>query len=224
MKLQYLGDSKDSFKWDYHDFLSTELGFGILNIALMMTHSDTSGEGNTDPSCFPAHKNIVSFCEALRRTRQLQKIYDLPKVTKSAYTVLLHRESTFFINKDRKSYFSELTGAQQILLLDPDNGFEPEKSCSKKHVAYTDIQHIFDQMSDDSVVSVFQHFRRIPFTDDYAGISSKIRQRVKNCYVAGICWHSLMFVTISKSKVIMKRVRRLNVKYSKKMPGKLLPL
>jgi hypothetical protein len=27
MKLQYLGDSKDSFKWDYHDWLASEMKF-----------------------------------------------------------------------------------------------------------------------------------------------------------------------------------------------------
>ena len=28
MKRQYLGDSKDSFKWDYHPFLVDALGCG----------------------------------------------------------------------------------------------------------------------------------------------------------------------------------------------------
>ena len=33
MKLQYLGDSKDSFKWDYHDVLSTHLDVETLVVA-----------------------------------------------------------------------------------------------------------------------------------------------------------------------------------------------
>jgi len=43
MKLQYLGDSKDSFKWDYHDFLARGLGYSKFTIALMMTPDDDDG-------------------------------------------------------------------------------------------------------------------------------------------------------------------------------------
>ena len=50
MKLQYLGDSKDSFKWDYHDFLVAELGYPLLNIALMMTPDDAGNDGQSHPS------------------------------------------------------------------------------------------------------------------------------------------------------------------------------
>lgn len=37
MKLQYLGDSKDSFKWDYHHFLVDALGYRHFQIVWMMT-------------------------------------------------------------------------------------------------------------------------------------------------------------------------------------------
>ena len=40
MKLQYLGDSKDSFKWDYHHFLMEALGYSQLTIAWMLTPDD----------------------------------------------------------------------------------------------------------------------------------------------------------------------------------------
>jgi len=31
MKRQFLGDSNDSFKWDYHDYLATRLGYPQLS-------------------------------------------------------------------------------------------------------------------------------------------------------------------------------------------------
>jgi hypothetical protein len=49
MKRQYLGDSKDCFKWDYHDYLMSALGYKILNILLMMTPDDKSNDGKTKP-------------------------------------------------------------------------------------------------------------------------------------------------------------------------------
>ena len=37
MKLQYLGDSKDAFKWDYLDFLTKQMGMSELLIVPMLT-------------------------------------------------------------------------------------------------------------------------------------------------------------------------------------------
>lgn len=54
MKLQYLGDSKDSFKWDYHDYLIRELGYPVLVIGLMLTPDDDTNHGQSDPSQYPA--------------------------------------------------------------------------------------------------------------------------------------------------------------------------
>jgi len=62
MKLQYLGDSKDSFKWDYHDYLTDALGYNLLNILLMITPDDETNEGKTNPDWFPARKEIIDFC------------------------------------------------------------------------------------------------------------------------------------------------------------------
>jgi len=65
MKLQYLGDSKDSFKWDYHDYLTETIGFKLLNILFMMTPDDNTNEGNTKPDWFPARDEIIQFCKEL---------------------------------------------------------------------------------------------------------------------------------------------------------------
>ncbi len=67
MKLQYLGDSKDSFKWDYHDFLVSELEYPLLNIALMMTPDNNGNDGKTKSSLFPAKEEIEEFCQYLKK-------------------------------------------------------------------------------------------------------------------------------------------------------------
>ncbi len=85
MKLQYLGDSKDSFKWDYHDFLVSELKYPLLNIALMMTPDDGSNDGKTRPSLFPAREEIISFCQFLRENRSIDSIRNLPLITGASY-------------------------------------------------------------------------------------------------------------------------------------------
>ena len=58
MKLQFLGDAKDSFKWDYHDYLTDKLGFEVLNILLMMTPDDKTNHGKLKATLFPARKFV----------------------------------------------------------------------------------------------------------------------------------------------------------------------
>ena len=219
MKKQYLGDSKDSFKWDYHDFLAEELHYPVLNIILMMTPDDDSNDGKTDPTLFRARKEILDFCEDLRKERKVDLIYSLPGRTNSNYILNLHNNDLQITNNNRTTYFSGLSSKEdQLLLLDPDNGFEPEKSFNEKHILYSDISYILEQISESSMVSVFQHFRRIAFTRDFA----RIKERLKNSHATAVYWHSLMFVAISKSESIIKIVSDANEKYSKVNPVEVI--
>lgn len=214
MKLQYLGDSKDSFKWDYHDYLAKELRYPVLNIGLMMTPDDESNDGGSRPSLFPARPEIVEFCEHLRKKRSIEAVRRLPERTGSSYAIKLHNESAF-TNQNRRQYFSGFSSAEnQLLLLDPDNGFEPDKSYSEKNVLYSDIASLLGQISDDSVISVFQNFRRKSFVEDFA----RIKERLYGGYAAAIYWHSLMFVAIGKSREVIAQVSEANKKYSRKYP------
>ena len=217
MKLQYLGDSKDSFKWDYHDFLAASLDYPLLNIALMMTPDDGGNDGKSHPSLFPARKQVIDFCHLLRESRSIEAVKTLPHKTGSSYKINLHNTGTHFF--DRHIYFSNLNGIEnQVLFLDPDNGFEPEKSRNEKHVTYQDIKHILDQIPEESIVSVFQHHRRKSFTDDFA----QIRDRVEFGFSTAIYWHSLMFVQITQSEVALKKVLEINKQYSTTNPVKTI--
>jgi hypothetical protein len=71
---QYLGDSKDSFKWDYHDYLATQLRMPQLTVAFMLTPDDATGEGGTDPEWFPARDEVIAFCGELRARRELSAV------------------------------------------------------------------------------------------------------------------------------------------------------
>jgi hypothetical protein len=219
MKLQYIGDSKDSFKWDYHDYIAQELCYPFLNIALMMTPDDKSNDGKSAPSSFQAKPEIIEFCKHLREKRSIEAIRHLPEKTGSNYTIELHNGSAFITNQNRSQYFSGLSvNTKQLLFLDPDNGFEPEKSHSKKHVFYSDIASLLRQISDDSVISVFQHFRRKSFVEDFA----RIKHRLHSGYATAIYWHSLMFVAIGKSRKTIAQVSEANEKYSRTHPVKVI--
>ena len=222
MKRQYLGDSKDSFKWDYHDYLTSVLGYQRLNIILMLTSDDDSGEGETPPEDYPARVEIISFCHRLqeeRKKRNIQLLCNLPGTTAASYLVYLHNPQTNFIHQNRKEYFSRLsTEGRSLFFLDPDNGFEPERSSNEKHVLYSDIDAILKQMAEESVISVFQHFRRIPFDKDFA----RIKERLASDHVVAVYWHFLMFVAIAKTKETIEKVIVANHRYSQRYPVRVL--
>jgi len=223
MKLQYLGDSKDSFKWDYHDYLTNAIGYNTLNILLMMTPDDKTSEGKTKPDWFPARKDIINFCNSLRSKRNIYTIQSLPSRTGSNYSVNLHRADEYITKNNRRSYFMGLSNLEeQIVFLDPDNGFEPERSFNEKHVKYSEIFSILEQISSDSIVSVFQHFRRKKFREDYRRIKERLTDTMVSVQTTAICWHQLMFVLVSKSEKIIKQVRKANKVYSSKYPVEII--
>ena len=215
MKRQYLGDSKDSFKWDYHDYLTSALRYPSLNIILMLTPDDHSRDGKTHPELFPARKAVISFCHNLRKERNVQLLRGLPTATGASYLVDLHNPETYFTRQNRRQYFSGLPAeGKYLFFLDPDNGFEPERSSNEKHIMYSDIDAILKQISGESVISVFQHFRRIPFDKDFA----HIKERLASVHVAAVYWHSLMFVAVAKAEETIEKVIAANHQYSQRYP------
>lgn len=219
MKRQYLGDSKDSFKWDYHHFLVEALGYRQFTIAWVMTDDDNGPNGNTAPELFPAKEEILRYCKLLRSTRDPTLLLGLPAAIDARYTISFHKPDESLDAGDRDAYFScKETDHDQVLLIDPDNGFEPECSSSEKHVRYSDIDRAIKTISPCSVITVFQHHRRKKFPDDFA----RIRERLKSGYSAAIYWYSLMFVSISLSQETIERVCEINNEYAKHRPVKVL--
>jgi hypothetical protein len=219
VKRQYLGDSKDSFKWDYHDFLATALGFPRLHVALMLTPDDGGSDGRSNPERFPARAPVLDFCGDLRASRDIGAIAGLPRRTGAPYRLTLHKLDQQFTEENRAEYFSGLDGGGDALVfLDPDNGFEPDRSCSDKHVRYGEVVGILGQLSAGSVVTVFQHFRRVPFPDDFA----RIRRRLEALHSTAVYWQSLMFVAAGKSERAIRQVAAANRDYAGRRPVQIL--
>lgn len=185
----------------------------------MLTPDDQSHDGRTHPELFPARNTVIHFCHDLRKERDVQLLHQLPRVGDGSYVIGLHQPDGHYNCQGMGSYFNGLvTEGCCVYFLDPDNGFEPETTSNEKHVSYSDVANIHTLMSSDSVISVFQHFRRIPFVNDF----SRIKQRLSHDFVAAIYWHSLMFITIAKSEETFRRIIIANNQYSQIYPVKVL--
>lgn len=220
MKLQYLGDSKDAFKWDYLDFLAKGMNTPALNVVLMKTPDDKSEEGKTSSMLFPSSDEIQNFCRDLRENQDFCFLSQLPNYTGGKYAVCLHKEDNYFVNASasRAEYFSGIkSAANDIVFLDPDIGFEPPKGGNVKHVKYSDMRDIYDGAHQDAVILVFQHARQMhmPFNEHYREIKSRLDKEI-SCHITALFWcNSLMFIVIGKSAAQIGRVRALNACYQK---------
>ena len=141
MKLQYLGDSKDSFKWDYHHFLVQALGYSRLKIAWVITPDDDSSEGRTAPGLFPASPEVICLCKKLHTTRNPELLLGLPTATGANYEISFHPSVQHLNGSTPSSFFSGISVEnRQVILLDPDKGLEPERSSSDGYVRYAPNQ------------------------------------------------------------------------------------
>lgn len=215
VKLQYLGDAKDSFKWDYLHFLAESLAYDKLAIVWMMTADDGSTNGRTAPETFPARKEILDLCHRLRTERRPALLLGLPAITGAGYAVSLHDAGESVRGRGQHSFFGEIEGgSRHVVFLDPDNGFEPERAATDRHVRYSDLDRLVGTLPDDAVVVVFQHHRRRKFVDDFA----RIRERLLSGFSSAIYWRSLMFVCIASSAETTAKISEIHREYARHRP------
>lgn len=215
MKLQYLGDSKDSFKWDYHDHLVRALGYRELTIAWYMTPDDGGTHGGMAPELFPARPEVLQLCHDLRANRDPALLSGLPMRTDAAYAVGFHQTGDNSLHTDSSAFFKGCSvSGDEVFFLDPDNGFEPERSSSDRHVRYADLERLMRASAPEAVVTIFQHHRRKKFPEDFA----RIRERLVSGHSCALYWHSLMFVCVSNSAQAIARVRDINRSYASGRP------
>ena len=217
MKDQYLGDSKDSFKWDYHDYLTRELGYSTLKLALMRTKDDGTCHGNSPPEDYPAREEVLALCGELQQKceqekRDLSLLCHLPLKTGAAYSVHLHNGDRYFAVASRWGYFEGFCGGRsQVVFVDPDIGFEPPKSSyDERHVQFCEINRIVEQVSKESVVSIFQFSRRGQKKEEFKKRHESIRERLCG-FTTAIYWDvKVMFVLLSQSQELIRRIYNIN--------------
>lgn len=110
----------------------------------------------TAPELFPARQEILQLCKHLRSSRDPALLLKLPSMTDARDTAHFHKLENNSKDGDRDLYFLGFQPEiDHVLLGDPDNGFEPERGPTEKHVCYADIDRIIKSISPGSMVTVF---------------------------------------------------------------------
>ena len=143
MRMQFLGDSRDAFKWDLlHQVVTGAVPrFAGLVVVPMRTPDDAHlSHGKTPAARFPCHPAILRFVEGLRtEPRELERIAGLGAIEGlPAFPVqVFEPQREFGFGWRRAQYWQDLTGSDldgKLVFLDPDNGFESAGTAGTRHV------------------------------------------------------------------------------------------
>jgi len=184
MKLQYLGDARDAFKWDLLHWICTKSSPRFANlifVPMLTPDSENSTEGKTPNKWFQCREFIRPFINSLKKEpRSLERISALESVEQNApsFHVSLFSLSRYIEPDNRRNdYWVGFTPEEyenSVVFFDPDNGFETKTQHGTKWMRHTEVKHFLSRLPKSSVVVVYQHRPRRTWDDVFAGLMKSL--------------------------------------------------
>lgn len=212
MKLQYLGDYRDAFKWDLLHWTCSRSTprFDGLHFAPLLTPDDPDPrDGQIPHQRFVARPLIHAFVESLRQTpRNLLTIERLGHLeTEPRFSVTIHAPARYVgAQAERANYWRGFVPAEisnSIVFLDPDNGFETKTNHGAKWVRHTEIAWIVNALPASSAVVVYQHRPRRKWADVFGSLAGALTYAPFACAAYD---SSLAFVALTRSPDTFARI------------------
>lgn len=166
MKLQYLGDYRDAFKWDLLHWLCTRSDptFTSLAFVPLLTPDDpVRKDGQIHHTLFRARPEIHRFVEGLQKNADgLNAIQTLGRIEQGRqFSVTLYGPTAYVPKRSiRRQYWSAFDPkacAETIVFLDPDNGFETKTRRGTKWVLHEEVKWLLVDLPETAAVIVYQH-------------------------------------------------------------------
>jgi len=227
MKLQYIGDVRDAFKWDLLHWLITtsEPAFNQLSMVPMLTPAIENNEGNIPHHLFNCRPFIRNFLNDIRRNRKLNSLRELGLISPEGKTfdVNIYGDNTSFIStgRDRAGYWDEFKPEllkNTVIFLDPDNGFETKTQKATKWLRHNELRDIVNRMPENSVIVVYQHRPRRTWDAVFNDIATGIDYAVS---VDAVYESNLAFIVMSKGLETAKRIKASMVRYCQNQGSKV---
>jgi hypothetical protein len=225
VKLQYLGDSRDAFKWDLLHWLCTraEPPFArLLFIPLLTPNDAVPRDGRTPHAWFPCRPLIRPFVAGLAAApRSLQRIAALGAIEQGHPLEVTVAQADAFVDEGarRASYWDWCHPeryADTLVFLDPDNGFETRTQRGPKWVRHAEVKWLFERLPESSAVAVYQHRPRRRWEALFADVAAQLdyAPHVRVVYEA-----HLAFLLISRSAGTAARLARGALTFCVGRPG-----
>ena len=185
MKLQYLGDSRDAFKWDLLHWICTRSSPSFDKLAfvpLLTPDIEGSNEGRTPAHLFECRCFVHSFVASLKdKPRSLARIETLgtaePNVTPFHVSVVFGTKKFTGSGKRRAEYWSGFEPEEfsnSVVFFDPDNGFETKTRRGEKWIRHTELKDLFSRLPETSVAVVYQHRPRRKWDDLFVDLKENL--------------------------------------------------
>lgn len=162
MKNQYFGDKRDYLKYDLLQETVEKMDcVNKLSFIPMLTKNDQKNDGNNrNYEMGKKRPELYRFLRGCSENNQLNILSLRRYFDGWAYEYCPYRDEEWFENYNREAYFEGIPTHylySAVVFLDPDNGLEPLKTRSKKHVLTMEVQHLLNRMDKDSLLVIYQH-------------------------------------------------------------------
>ncbi len=212
MKLQYLGDARDAFKWDLFHWIrtkSTSPFSHLVYIPMLTPDGESPNEGNIHHSRFRCKKFFRPFPESLReKPRSLDRICKLGAAEDPLH--FLQFQTTIFACKrliksgnNRQNYWHDFNPEKyenSIVFFDPDNGFETTTQSGTKWIRHEELRLRLSKLPENSANVVYKHRPRRTWEDLFADLNTDLKHYA---HIAVAAYErDIAFVAIANNKKI----------------------
>jgi hypothetical protein len=184
MKLQYLGDSRDAFKWDLLHWICTQSSpnFVHLQFVPMLTANEPwSSDGATPHERFKCRPFIRGFIDGLKEEpRSMRRVEALGSAEPYAPTF----DVSVWCPADcisgdlrRGNYWNGLaleSLENAVVFLDPDNGFETKSQRGEKWVRHDEAKELLRRLPTSSIAVIYQHRPRRTWNAVFADLAAHL--------------------------------------------------
>ena len=241
MKNQYFGDYRDLFKYDLvQEVMENLRKIKRFSFIPMLTEFKECNDGNKrdyNPEKIEkrpgsGNRDLVGYLREYndrvrdQKNRDLRHIGDYFKARNIKTEIFEPGESgqdKYFVNKNRSSYFQAIPDIyleSALVFVDPDNGLEVNNS-SKKHILYPEVSSLYERMSDDSLLMIYQHFPRQKHEEYINRRKEDLRQRIgSKSEPLWISDNEIIFFFLSKDHEVNNRISGILYEYSGRYPEK----
>jgi hypothetical protein len=223
VKNQYFGDQNDYFKYNLLIYLAEELsGIRKLSIIWMLTKDDTSGDGRKIKySKGPGDRKLFRFLrESLDAgVRDVARINDYFQEAGHGFDYCGYGAEKLLLHQDRANYFGQIPSenlSKAVVFLDPDNGLEVRSATEgtfHKYVKFEEVKSIYDGMSPDSCLVIYQHLPRIDRKYFLYNLYRDLKEYLKCPVPTSITDNQVAFLILTKEKKRQEEVGKLLREY-----------
>jgi len=184
MKLQYLGDARDAFKWDLMHWTCTKSSprFDQLVYVPMLTpDKKETNEGKTPDDWFDCRAFIRPFVVSLREEpRSLERISALGSVEQDepSFKVSLFNPARYLESGNKRTDywagFAPDKCENSVVFFDPDIGFETKTQHGPKWILHAEVKRFLALLPMTSVAVVYQHKPHRSWSDLFSDFKTSL--------------------------------------------------